>query len=75
MVSNFDRIFAAIKREAKTVASDRGLDTDALVEILMAIVDTEDQYLRKTLPRINQIVEDKIYDTAVAQMNKEDSSC
>ena len=75
MVSNFDRIFAAIKREAKAVASDRGLDTAALVEILMAIVDTEDQYLRKTLPRINQIVEDKIYDTAVAQMNKEDSSC
>ena len=72
MVSNFDRIFAEIKKEVEAVASDHGLDADALIELIMDIVNLEDKNLRVTVPRIHQTVENKIHDVAIAQMNRED---
>lgn len=58
MVNNHDRIFAEIKREAERLTPD-DMDSDALVDLAMEIVDLEDQH-RVRPCNINQLVEGKI---------------
>ena len=65
MVSNFERIFDEIKREANLIAPKHGLDPDALVELVMNIVDSEDQHRIKSVARINQKVKGMIQDVAL----------
>ena len=73
MVSNFERIFDEIRREAKLIAPKHGLDPDALVELVMSIVDSEDQHRIKAVARIHQKVKGKIQDVALADSNGEPS--
>ena len=65
MVSNFERIFDEIKREANLIAPKYGLDADALVELVMNIVDSEDQHRIKSVARIHQKVKGMIQDVAL----------
>lgn len=69
MVSNYDRIYAEIVTRAHQLAPGRGVDPDALVKLVMEIVDLEDQHRVKPL-RINQLVEERIATTAAAQMRE-----
>lgn len=59
MVSNYDRIFAEIRKEAERLAPDDGIDPESLVTLVMEIVDLEDQHRTKSI-RIKQLVEEKI---------------
>ena len=68
MVSNYDRIYAEIKKEAQGLVPQRNIDPASLVDLAMEIVDLEDQHLIKTVPRINQRVEELIHATAIRQM-------
>lgn len=58
MVNNYDRIFAEITREAERLAPGN-VNSSALVDLAMEIVDLEDQHRIKP-GRINQLIEDKI---------------
>lgn len=66
MVSNFERIFDEIKREANLIAPKYGLDPDALVELVMNIVDSEDQHRIKSVARIHQKVKGMVQDVALS---------
>jgi hypothetical protein len=59
MVSNYDRIFSEIVKKARQVAPERGVDPDALVNLVMEVVNLEDQHRTRSL-RINQLVGEKI---------------
>jgi hypothetical protein len=72
VVSNIDRICTEIKKEAGTVAPAHDLDAGLLFSLVMEIVDIEDQNRKVTVPRINQTVENKIHEVAIAQMNGRD---
>lgn len=72
MVSNYDRIFAEIKSEAKRLGTEHDIDPDALVTLAMEIVNLEDQHRTKHI-RINQLVEETILATAVSQTQNEES--
>lgn len=70
MVSNFDRIFAEIRREcAKHVTSYRQ-DPDVMVSLVMDLVDIEDRHRRAAVARVNQIVEGKIQDVALKHVGR-----
>ena len=71
MVSNFERIFDEIGREAKLIAPKHGLEPDTLVELIMNIVDTEDQNRIKLVARIHQKVKGMIQDVALAGLDGE----
>lgn len=71
MVSNYDRIYAEINKEAQGLAPEENVDPGALVTLTMEIVDLEDQHRIKNI-RINQLIEDRILTTAVSQMNREE---
>lgn len=66
MVSNFERIFEEIGREAKLIAPKHELDPDALVDLIMSIVDSEDQNRVKPVARIHQKVKGMIEGVALA---------
>lgn len=72
MVSNFDRIFGEIKREANLIAPDHGLQPASVVEVIMNIVDIEDRNRVRAEPRINQKVKGMIQNVAVAKGSRED---
>ena len=69
MVSNYDRIFAEITKESVELAPDHGVDPQALVNLVLEIVDLEDQHRTKSI-RIKQLIEDRIHATAVSQMTE-----
>ena len=71
MVSNFERILGEIRREANLVAPTHGLEPEAVVELIMNIVDLEDRHRIRAEPRINQRVRGMIQDVAVAQPARE----
>lgn len=71
MVTNFERILGEIRREANLVAPNHGLEPEAVVELIMNIVDLEDRHRIKTEPRIHQKVKGMIQDVAVAKSPKE----
>ena len=71
MVSNFERILGEIRREADLVAPTHGLEPEAVVELIMNIVDLEDRHRIRAEPRINQKVRGMIQDVAVAKPSRE----
>lgn len=71
MVSNFERILDEIRREAKLIAPKHGLDPDALVELVMNIVDSEDQHRIKTVARIHQKVKGMVQNVALTNSGGE----
>ena len=71
MVSNFERILGEIRREANLVAPTHGLEPEAVVELIMNIVDLEDRHRIRSEPRINQRVRGMIQDVAVAKPARE----
>ena len=64
MVSNYDRIFKEIKKEAERL-SPQQVGAAALVDLAMEIVDLEDQNRIKSVPRIKQRIKELILTTAV----------
>ena len=44
MVSNFERIYSEITREAERLASENDLPSDVLTEVVMEIVELEDRH-------------------------------
>ncbi len=72
MVSNFDRIFGEIKREANLIAPDHGLQPASVVEVIMRIVDIEDRNRVKAVARVHQKIKGMIQDAAVAKGSRED---
>ena len=72
MVSNYDRIYTEIKKEAQGLAPQHSIDQVALVDLAMKIVDLEDQHHIKSVPRINQRVEELIHATAIRQIESEE---
>lgn len=64
MVSNFERIYAEIRKEAGRIAPDYGLDPESVVKLVIEIVDLEDQHRVRAQPRINQTVRRMIENAA-----------
>ena len=54
MVSNFERILDEIRKEAHRIAGTYGLEPEAVVKLIMDIVDLEDRNRVKAEARINQ---------------------
>lgn len=72
MVNNYDRIYAEIKKEAQDSAPEHNIDSAALVDLVMEIVDLEDQHHTKNVTRIKQRIEEMILTTAMDQMRREE---
>lgn len=68
MVSNYDRIYIEIKKEAQRFAPEHNIDPDVLVELVMNIVDLVDRHRIKNIPRIKQRIKELIQDTAINQL-------
>ena len=64
MVSNFERILAEIRKEAGRVAPRYQLDPEAVVNLIMEIVDLEDQHRVRAQARIHQNVRRMIENVA-----------
>ena len=74
MVSNFERILDEIRKEAHRTARTYGLEPEAVVKLIMGIVDLEDSYRRKAVRgRINQQVKGMIEDAARVGGTREDA--
>ncbi len=73
MVNNYDRIYAEIKSEAERLASEHDVDRDALVSLVMEIVDLEDQDRIRHIHNIRQQIEERILASAVRQIRNEES--
>lgn len=71
MVSNYDRIFREIKKEAERL-SPQEVDAAAVVDLAMGIVDLEDQHRTASVPRIRQRIQELILTAAVRQMTDEE---
>ena len=72
MVSNYDRIYTEINKEAQRFAAEHDIDPDVLVELAMEIVDLEDQHRIRNVARIKQRIEELIHNTVVNQMKREE---
>ena len=72
MVSNFERILLEIRKEANRVAPDYGLDPEAVVDLIMNIVDLEDQHRVKAQHGIKQKVKGMIEGAARSSDRTED---
>ena len=68
MVSNYDRIYIEINKEARRFAPEHRIDPEVLVELVMEIVDLEDQHRIKNIARIKQRIKELIHDTAINQL-------
>ena len=73
MVSNFERILDEIRKEAHQIARTYGLDPEAVVKLIMDIVDLEDRHRVKAVAGINQQIRGMIEDAARAGGPKEDA--
>ena len=60
MVSNFERILDEIRKEAHRIAGTYGLEPEAVVKLIMGIVDLEDRNRVKAEARINQRIKGMI---------------
>ena len=68
MVSNYERIYAEITREAERLASKHDVAADALTELVMEIVDLEDRNRIKPVWNITQQVKNRIATVAIDQL-------
>lgn len=73
MVSNFQRILDEIRKEAHQIARTYGLEPEAVVTLIMDIVDLEDRNRVKVESRIDQRVRGMIEDAARAGTATEDA--
>ena len=64
MVSNFERIFDEIRKEAHRVARTYELEPEDVVKLIMNIVDLEDRNRVKADGRIKQRIKGMIENTA-----------
>ena len=72
MVSNFERILGEIRKGAHQIARDFGLEPEAVVKLIMDIVDLEDRNRVKAVSGINRKVKGMIETAAGASGPKED---
>lgn len=72
MVSNFERILGEIRKGAHQIARDFGLEPEAVVKLIMDIVDLEDRNRVKAVAGINRKVKGMIETAAAASGPKED---
>jgi len=70
VVSNYDRIYTEISSEAARLAPGEGIAADALVQLVMEIVDLEDQHRTRSI-NIKQKVEDCIENAALAAQRED----
>ena len=73
MVSNFERILGEIRKGAHQIARDYGLEPEAVVKVIMDIVDLEDRNRVKAVAGINQKIRGMIETAARAGDPKEDA--
>ena len=73
MVSNFERILEEIRQEANVIGSGHKLAPEAVVKLIMGIVDLEDRHRIRTEARINQKVKGMIQDVALASGSEEEA--
>ena len=66
MVSNYDRIYLEIQKEAKRVEREHGVPAEPLTELVMGIVDTEDRNRIRPLGNVKQRIENMIADASRA---------
>ena len=66
MVSNFERILAEIRKEARRIAPDYRLDPQSVVDLVMSIVDLEDQHRVKAVSGINRRIRQMVENAAPA---------
>ena len=71
MVSNIERIYGEIRKEAHQKARDYGLEPEAVEKLIMDIVNLEDKHRIKTVQGINRTVKGMIEDAARAGDSKE----
>ena len=72
MVSNFERILGEIRKGAHQIARDYGLEPEAVVKLIMDIVDQEDRNRVKAVAGIDQKVRGMIENAARAGNPRED---
>ena len=73
MVSNFERILDEIRKEAHRTARTYGLKPEAVVELIMGIVDLEDRNRVKAVAGINREIKGMIENAARAGGTREDA--
>ena len=73
MVSNFERILGEIRKGAHQIARDYGLEPEAVVKLIMDIVDLEDRNRVKAVAGIDQKVRGMIENSSRAGGPKEDA--
>ena len=73
MVSNFERILDEIRKEAHRIARTYGLDPEAVVTLIMDIVDLEDRNRVKAVAGINRQIKGMIEDAARVGGTEEDA--
>lgn len=71
MVSNIERIHGEIRKGAHQIARDYGLDPEAVVKLIMDIVDLEDRNRMRAVAGINQKVKGMIENATRAGDSKE----
>ncbi|MDE0455745.1 MAG: hypothetical protein OXI15_00505 [Chromatiales bacterium] len=73
MVSNFERILDEIRKEAHRTARTYGLEPEAVVELIMGIVDLEDRHRVKAVAGINREIKGMIENAARVGGTREDA--
>ena len=73
MVSNFERIFDEIRKEANQIAGTYELEPEAVVKLIMDIVDLEDRNRVKAVAGIKQQVKGMIQNATRADGAREDA--
>lgn len=73
MVNNFERIFGEIRKGAHQIARDHGLEPEAVVTLIMAIVDLEDRNRVKAVAGIDREVTGMIQNACQAGNPRENT--
>ena len=73
MVSNFKRILDEIRKEANRIAGTYGLEREAVVKLIMDIVDLEDRNRVKAVSGINQRIKGMIQNSTRTEGASEDA--
>ena len=73
MVSNFERILGEIRKETHRTARTYGLEPEAVVELIMGIVDLEDRHRVKAVAGINREIKGMIENAARVGGTREDA--
>ena len=68
MVSNYDRVYEEIQKEALKIAKSENIAPDALVRLAMEIVDEEDQNRISATYGINQKIAGMIRNAATEHL-------